>query len=53
MRFFEGLSYTDMVFAPFNGYGGRRIDDATWQVDHLDRSSIWGHQRMNPKPAGD
>ena len=35
------------------GYGGRRIDDATWQVDHLDTTSIWGHQKMNPKPPGD
>jgi 2,3-dihydroxybiphenyl 1,2-dioxygenase len=28
------------------GYGGKRIDDATWQVAHYDATSVWGHTRQ-------
>lgn len=27
------------------GYGGRTVDDATWQVERYDSASIWGHRR--------
>ncbi|MFM8353749.1 MAG: VOC family protein [Gammaproteobacteria bacterium] len=27
------------------GWGGREVDDAVWQVETLDSTSIWGHQR--------
>jgi len=26
------------------GWGGRKIDDATWQVEDYDRPSLWGHK---------
>lgn len=28
------------------GYGGREIDDDTWQVDEYDAISLWGHHRV-------
>jgi 2,3-dihydroxybiphenyl 1,2-dioxygenase len=28
------------------GYGGRIVDDATWQVERYDSASIWGHRRL-------
>lgn len=27
------------------GWGGREVDDAVWQVETLNSTSIWGHQR--------
>lgn len=30
------------------GWGGRLIDDATWQVQRHDRGSIWGHAAPAP-----
>jgi hypothetical protein len=32
------------------GWGGRVIDDATWQTARYDRPSIWGHRRSAPLP---
>lgn len=32
------------------GWGGRKVDDATWQVRSYDRLSTWGHRP--PAPAG-
>jgi 2,3-dihydroxybiphenyl 1,2-dioxygenase len=32
------------------GYGGRIVDEATWQVERYDSASIWGHRRQ-PAPA--
>jgi extradiol dioxygenase len=28
------------------GYGGRSIDDATWNVQTYDATSVWGHKRL-------
>jgi 3,4-dihydroxy-9,10-secoandrosta-1,3,5(10)-triene-9,17-dione 4,5-dioxygenase len=28
------------------GYGGKLIDDATWEVAHYDATSVWGHTRQ-------
>jgi 2,3-dihydroxybiphenyl 1,2-dioxygenase len=28
------------------GYGGKLIDDATWEVAHYDATSVWGHARQ-------
>jgi hypothetical protein len=28
------------------GYGGRTVDDATWQIDRYDATSTWGHRRQ-------
>lgn len=33
------------------GWGGRLIDDATWQVEEVTRRSIWGHARVGPQPG--
>jgi len=36
------------------GFGGRSIDDATWQVQRYDATSVWGHNRAaasSPAPA--
>jgi 2,3-dihydroxybiphenyl 1,2-dioxygenase len=32
------------------GWGGRLIDDATWQPAQYDRPSVWGHRRSAPIP---
>ena len=32
------------------GYGGRTVDEATWQVERYDSTSTWGHNRQ-PAPA--
>jgi 2,3-dihydroxybiphenyl 1,2-dioxygenase len=32
------------------GWGGRTVDDATWQVERYDAASTWGHRRQ-PAPA--
>jgi len=34
------------------GWGGRRVDDATWQVQKHESGSIWGHRPPQP-PASD
>ena len=28
------------------GYGGRSVDDANWQVQYYDATSVWGHKRL-------
>jgi 2,3-dihydroxybiphenyl 1,2-dioxygenase len=33
------------------GYGGRSVDDANWQVQRYDATSIWGHKRLAPAPT--
>ena len=33
------------------GFGGRLIDDATWQVSKYEKASIWGHRRAPITPA--
>jgi 2,3-dihydroxybiphenyl 1,2-dioxygenase len=32
------------------GFGGKSIDDATWDVRHYDAASVWGHRRA-PAPS--
>jgi 3,4-dihydroxy-9,10-secoandrosta-1,3,5(10)-triene-9,17-dione 4,5-dioxygenase len=32
------------------GWGGRRVDDATWTTAEYTKGSFWGHRRV-PKPA--
>jgi len=32
------------------GWGGRRVDDATWQVQKHEAGSIWGHRGPQPPP---
>jgi hypothetical protein len=49
-RHTNDLMYSFYLVTPsgFNlefGYGGRSVDDATWQIAHYDAASIWGHRR--------
>ncbi len=48
--------YTPSGFQVEFGWGGREVDDATWQVQQHTSGSIWGHQPV-PEPeavsAGD
>jgi extradiol dioxygenase len=49
----EMLSF--YVFSPSGftveyGYGGRSVDDANWQVQTYDTTSIWGHKRLAVAP---
>lgn len=39
-------SYTPSGFEVEFGWGGREVDDDTWQVAHLDIPSIWGHKSI-------
>ena len=32
------------------GYGGREIDDETWDVKHYDAASLWGHRSQTATP---
>ena len=33
------------------GWGGRLVDDATWQVQRHDRGTLWGHKiQLEPAP---
>jgi 2,3-dihydroxybiphenyl 1,2-dioxygenase len=36
---------TPSGFAIEYGWGGRSVDDATWQVQRYDATSVWGHSR--------
>lgn len=33
------------------GWGGRLVDDSTWQVENLFGPSLWGHDRIGGAPA--
>jgi 2,3-dihydroxybiphenyl 1,2-dioxygenase len=37
---------TPSGFAVEVGWGGRKVDDATWQVRTYDRTSTWGHRSV-------
>ncbi len=39
-------SYTPSGFEVEFGWGGRHVDDDTWQVSHLETPSIWGHKSI-------
>ncbi|MDS0862915.1 VOC family protein [Burkholderia pseudomultivorans] len=43
-RMFSFYVRTPSDFNVEVGWGGLMIDDATWQVQHLDRLSTWGHR---------
>ena len=38
-------------FAVEYGWGGRIVDDATWQVQRYDATSVWGHNRIATAPS--
>jgi 2,3-dihydroxybiphenyl 1,2-dioxygenase len=31
------------------GYGGKAVDDATWQIAHYAATSVWGHRRIHQR----
>jgi biphenyl-2,3-diol 1,2-dioxygenase len=47
-RMLSFYARTPSGFAVEVGFGGRKVDDATWQVRTYDRMSTWGHR----PPAG-
>jgi 2,3-dihydroxybiphenyl 1,2-dioxygenase len=42
-RMFSFYARTPSGFDVEFGWGGRKIDDATWKVGRYDRTSVWGH----------
>src|SRR5262245_1909577 len=50
-RMFSFYTRTPSGFDVEFGWGGRRIDDATWKVDRYDRMSIWGHHMPGVLPS--
>ncbi len=42
-RMFSFYARTPSGFDVEFGWGGRKVDDATWKVERYDRTSIWGH----------
>lgn len=51
-RMFSFYARTPSGFDVEFGWGGRKIDDATWTVAHYDRTSIWGHRIPATLPSG-
>lgn len=49
-RMFSFYARTPSGFDVEFGWGGRKIDDATWEVGHYDRMSIWGHRPEGHRP---
>jgi 2,3-dihydroxybiphenyl 1,2-dioxygenase len=41
---FSFYAHTPSGFDVEFGWGGRKVDDATWAVGHYDRLSTWGHR---------
>jgi 2,3-dihydroxybiphenyl 1,2-dioxygenase len=52
-RMFSFYARTPSGFDVEFGYGGRKIDDATWKVERYDRTSIWGHRMPASLPSGE
>ncbi len=50
-RMFSFYARTPSGFDVEFGWGGRKIDDATWVVDRYDRGSIWGHRMPATLPS--
>ncbi len=50
-RMFSFYARTPSGFDVEFGWGGRKIDDATWKVDRYDRMSIWGHRMPATLPS--
>src|SRR5262245_13535891 len=50
-RTFSFYARTPSGFDVEFGWGGRKIDDATWKVDRYDRLSIWGHRMPATLPS--
>ena len=50
-RMFSFYARTPSGFDVEFGWGGRKIDDATWKVDRYDRMSVWGHHMPGMLPS--
>ena len=50
-RMFSFYARTPSGFDVEFGWGGRKIDDATWKVDRYDRMSVWGHHMPGTLPS--
>jgi biphenyl-2,3-diol 1,2-dioxygenase len=50
-RMFSFYARTPSGFDVECGWGGRKIDDATWKVDRYDRMSVWGHHMPGMLPS--
>jgi 2,3-dihydroxybiphenyl 1,2-dioxygenase len=50
-RMFSFYARTPSGFDVEFGWGGRKIDDATWKVERYDRMSVWGHHMPGTLPA--
>ena len=50
-RMFSFYARTPSGFDVEFGWGGRKIDDATWKVERYDRTSIWGHHMPAMLPS--
>jgi 2,3-dihydroxybiphenyl 1,2-dioxygenase len=50
-RMFSFYARTPSGFEVEFGWGGRKIDDATWKVDRYDRMSVWGHRTPATLPS--
>jgi 2,3-dihydroxybiphenyl 1,2-dioxygenase len=50
-RTFSFYARTPSGFDVEFGWGGRKVDDATWKVERYDRLSIWGHRMPATLPS--
>jgi 2,3-dihydroxybiphenyl 1,2-dioxygenase len=50
-RMFSFYARTPSGFEVEFGWGGRKINDATWKVDRYDRMSVWGHRTPATLPS--
>lgn len=50
-RMFSFYARTPSGFDVELGWGGRKIDDATWTVDRYERTSVWGHHMPAMLPS--
>jgi len=51
-RMFSFYARTPSGFEVEFGWGGRKIDDATWKAARYDRLSVWGHRMPGTLPSG-
>jgi 2,3-dihydroxybiphenyl 1,2-dioxygenase len=51
-RMFSFYARTPSGFDVELGWGGRKIDDATWKAERYDRLSVWGHHTPATLPSG-
>jgi 2,3-dihydroxybiphenyl 1,2-dioxygenase len=50
-RMFSFYARTPSGFDVEFGWGGRKVDDATWKAARYDRTSVWGHHMPGALPS--